>query len=165
MKSNSFVKVLFFLLLFLVILTMFLIVFIIPEMKEYKTKQAILKKYEKIYDKNRARLNILKIKRDLTYKKYKNDILKYNNKFDFDTFKKVVNQNFVDANVKQMDNNKSISINATLNSMKDFYKFVNILENYSNIVKINFPLVYKVNNNIVKINFDVTICKNKLNNK
>ncbi len=161
MQNNSLIKTIFFILLFLVVLTIFLIIFIIPQIKEYKTKQVVIKKYEKIYEKKIKELKVLKNKRDFIQKKYKNELKRYEIAFDKKEFENFLKKFFTNVNIKDKDK-KNLTIKASLNSIEDFFRFVDELKKYKNIVKISFPIVYEVKDNIKKVTFNVTLSSKKL---
>ncbi len=165
MKNNNIViKNILFLLLFLVVLTLFLVIYIIPQLKEYKTKQAIIAKSEKIYNKNIDSLNKLKKKKELTYKRYKKNIEKYNRNFDLENFKSFVKRFFKDATINTTKYKEKLIIQTTIASKEELYNFLEKVNDYKNIVKINFPLVYKIVNGNKIITINVTISNINLKN-
>ena len=163
-NSNVIIKNILFLLLFLVVLTLFLVIYIIPQLKEYKTKQAILSRSEKIYNKNLNSLNKLKREKKLTYKRYKESIEKYNQDFNLEDFKNYVKNFLKDATVETTKDKQNLTIQASITSKEELYNFIEKLNEYRNIVKINFPFIYKNDESNKKITFNVTISNNIIKN-
>jgi len=157
MKSNQVVKTIFFILLLLVVLVLFLVIFIIPEMKVYKTNHKALKQYEKIYNKKVHDLKRLKSKKEQFQRRYKIVIKKYNQKFDLSDFKNYISSSCQECKISQSKDNKNLNLEILVKDKKDFFKFIEKLNKYKNIVKINFPIVYKITNKTIKINFSVDI--------
>jgi len=164
MKNNFLIKNIMFLLLFLVVLVIFLVIYIIPELKEYKTKQAILKKSEKIYFKNIKSLKSLEKERDLTYKKYQKNIEKYNKNFDIENFKSYMKSILKDSTIEVTKEKDKLNIKATINDKEEIYTLLEKLNRYTNIVKVDFPFEYKNSKSNKNITFYVTICNKKLKN-
>ena len=164
-KSNfSIIKLLIFLMLFLVVLTIFLIVYIIPVMKEYKTNQVVLKKYEKIYDKEKGKLKYLEAKRDIIKKKYKDVIIKYETPFDEKKFEKLLEKNIFNLKIdeKKLQNKTKVKIEGNIKNIENFLDLIDKINNYKNIVKIIFPIEIKKNEMSYFISFYVTILNKDL---
>jgi len=168
MKKNNFsiLKLFIFLLFFLLILTMFMIVYIIPVMKEYKTNESVLKKYEKLYKKEKEKINYLKRKEDLLKDKYKISIKKYENDFNEDDFKKFLSKYLSDVKIKKTvdKNNTKYHIQANTNEIENFLNMVEKLNNYKNIVKVLFPIDIKREEKSYNIAFYITILNTTLKN-
>jgi len=134
-------------------------------MKKYKTNKAVLKKYEKIYRLEKKENKRLEKKIVLLKKKYKADIIRYNNIFDKEKFKKFAKKyvNIIDiSKVEQKNDHLIYKIDCKINSINNLYKFIENLNNYTNIVKITFPIVLKREEKSYLVSFNVTIISNKL---
>jgi len=163
-NSNQVIKTLFFVIFFIVVLLSFLVIFIIPQLKIYKTNKMSLKKYEKLYTTESLKLKELKLQEKYMSKKYKEPIQKFNTKFDLNDFKKFLKSDFPECIVTTTKDKKKLSINLTVKDRQSFYKCIEKLENYKNIVKITFPITYKKEKNKIKINFFATISNKNLKN-
>ncbi len=170
MKNSkfSFLKIVVFLMFFLTVLTFFLILYIIPAMKKYKTNELTLKKYEKIYRSEKKVNNRLEKKILLLEKKYKKDIKRYNNNFDKEKFKKYA-EKFINviniSKVEQKDDYIIYKLDCKINSINNLYKFIESLNTYANIVKITFPIVLEKEEKSYLVSLNVTIISNKLKKK
>jgi len=163
-SSNQIVKILFFVLFFLVVLLLFLVIFIIPQLKIYKTNKLSLKKYEKLYTSESKKLKELKSKEKYLSKKYEKSIQKFNTKFDLSDFKNYIQSDSYECVVTPTKDKKKLSINLIINDNQSFYKFIDKLKKYKNIVKITFPIIYKKEKDEIKINLLVTISNKNLKN-
>jgi len=159
-KNNSVIKLILFLLFFMIVLTLFLLIYIIPELKKYKTNKIVLNKYEKLYNKEKRTLNsYIKYGENIQIK-YKKEILKFNNKFneeDFINFIKKYLQNVTIERNKEDSKNTTYKIEGNIDKLNYLYNFIDKLNIYKNFVKINFPLVYKVEKKSILLKINVTI--------
>ena len=159
-KNNSVIKLILFLLFFMIVLTLFLLIYIIPELKKYKTNKIVLNKYEKLYNKEKRTLNsYIKYGENIQIK-YKKEILKFKNKFneeDFINFIKKYLQNVTIERNKEDSKNTTYEIEGNIDKLNYLYNFIDKLNIYKNFVKINFPLVYKVEKKSILLKINVTI--------
>jgi len=159
-KNNSVIKLILFLLFFMIVLTLFLLIYIIPELKKYKTNKIVLNKYEKLYNKEKRTLNSYIKNGENIQIKYKKEILKFNNKFneeDFINFIKKYLQNVTIERNKEDSKNTTYKIEGNIDKLNYLYNFIDKLNIYKNFVKINFPLVYKVEKKSILLKINVTI--------
>ncbi|HIO91025.1 MAG TPA: hypothetical protein EYG69_04555 [Campylobacterales bacterium] len=159
-KNNSVIKLTLFLLFFMIVLTLFLLIYIIPELKKYKTNKIVLNKYEKLYNKEKRTLNSYIKNGENIQIKYKKEILKFNNKFneeDFINFIKKYLQNVTIERNKEDSKNTTYKIEGNIDKLNYLYNFIDKLNTYKNFVKINFPLVYKVEKKSILLKINVTI--------
>ena len=159
-KNNSVIKLTLFLLFFMIVLTLFLLIYIIPELKKYKTNKIVLNKYEKLYNKEKQTLNSYIKNGENIQIKYKKEILKFNNKFneeDFINFIKKYLQNVTIERNKEDSKNTTYKIEGNIDKLNYLYNFIDKLNTYKNFVKINFPLVYKVEKKSILLKINVTI--------
>jgi len=159
-KNNSVIKLILFLLFFMIVLTLFLLIYIIPELKKYKTNKIVLNKYEKLYNKEKRTLNSYIKNGENIQIKYKKEILKFNNKFneeDFINFIKKYLQNVTIERNKEDSKNTTYKIEGNIDKLNYLYNFIDKLNIYKNFVKINFPLVYKVEKKSTLLKINVTI--------
>ncbi len=154
--SNKIFKILIFLIFFSIVLIFFLIFFIIPRVKEYKTNRIILNKYERLYQKEQFNLEMLKKKKKLTYQKYKDEILKYDRKFDKKDFLIILKKYLKKVSIKKIANNR-YKINGELDDIAKFYLLIDEINRYKNIIKVDFPVIYKQNGGYITISFIIHI--------
>jgi len=164
-KNFSFLKMIVFLIFFLVVLTFFLIIYIIPAMKEYKTNEKVLKKYERLHKKQLHDIKVLQAKINMLQKKYKNDIKRYNQPFDKDDFSSFVKNYIHDPSIKEKKSksqDKVFVLEGNIDDISDFYRFSEELNNYPSIVKITFPITIKKEEKSYYIKLSVTVINKKL---
>jgi len=164
-KSNfSILKLLIFLMFFLVILTLFLLLYIIPVMKKYKTNKLILNKYEKVYKKSKNEVKFLKKKKSLLKEKYKKSLTKYNQNFDKNDFISFIKDKIKNLKITKVKDKNLLhySIEGEIDKIYNFTKIVESLNSYKNIVKATFPITIEKDKKSYKIFFNVTIINRKL---
>ncbi len=166
-NKNSLIKFLIFLLIFLVIFVFFLFFLIGPKIKEYRAKKSA---YEAYLQQNQVllqeqqtlsnKIEELKTKKQKIISAFENDF----NEIEFINFAK----EFFD-NVKLVKNDfysdeygfSVYQFSATSNTKTPvkFYQFIDKLQAYHNIIKIDFPIVLESKENTLNINFILNIYK------
>jgi len=164
MKESKFsiLKLLIFLMLFLVVLTMFLLIYIIPVMKEYKTNKASLKKYEVLYKKTKKEAKYLKEKKELLKQKYHESLKKYNEKFAKEDLKKYLESFISDITISNRKQKNTFEVKGTIKDINSFLDSIDSLNKYKNIVKVSFPIEIKKDEKSYKISFFVTVVNKEL---
>ena len=166
MRKNNFslIKLVIFIIFFLIVLTLFLIIYIIPAMKKYKTNDYELKKYEKIYRKQQSKITFLEKKKNLLKDKYKKSIKIYEEKFDKKDFVNFINSQIKDAKIELVDkkDNSVYKISGKINRINDFDRVIDKINKYKNLVKITFPILIKKDEKLYFIAFSVTIVNKNL---
>lgn len=159
-KNNSVIKLILFLLFFMVVLTAFLLIYIIPTLKEYKSNKEVLNSYEKLYKKEiRTLEKLTNIENELKVK-YKKEIVKYNNKFDEEKFKLFLQQSLQNVKIENLTNkgkNLTYKVEGNIEKLNNLYIFLEKLNIYNNFAKINFPLTYIVKKESIFLTLNVTI--------
>jgi len=150
--------------LFLVIITIFLLFYIIPVMKKYKTNETVLKKYEALYKKDKKELKYLEKKKKILKEKYKKTLTKYAQNFDQKDFINYLNLSFKNFKVEKIKKEKEqkYEVKGELDTIYDFTKLIEKINSYKNIVKINFPITISKKEKSYKVVFFVTVVNNKL---
>ncbi len=166
-NDNSTIKFLLYILLFLVMILLLLIIFIIPNIKTYKTNRSELATF---VQKNR-KLSVKKIELNQKIEKYKIENKRLNsrfdNKFDKEDFIKFASKYL---NGVKVTKNKSTKIDyfddfnltavTPTKSPKNFYKFIDSLKEYKNVIKMNFPILMKSNRSNIELKFNIGVYKN-----
>jgi len=164
-SSDSTIKFLIYILLFLIFILLMLLLFIIPSIKSYKAKKSDLGTYTA----QNKHLSTQQVSLNQEIKAYKNDnasLLKSFsddfNKTAFTTFasKYFTNVSLVEGKVKHTRSQfKEYTFKATSSSSTpvDFYKFIDALESYPAIIKINFPIRLVSKDKNIELDFNMSI--------
>jgi hypothetical protein len=155
-----------FLIFFLVILFLFLVVYIIPILKKYKTNKAELTRYEKMYRKQQGSITLVEKKREILKKKYKKSLRFYEKEFNKEHFKNFIKTNIEDSKIEFVDKNQKFncSITGKINSIDKVNQLIEKINNYESIVKINFPITIKKIEKSYFVSISVTIINKNLKN-
>jgi competence protein ComGC len=166
-SGDSTIKFLIYILLFLIFILLMLLLFIIPSIKEYKSKKTDIHRYEsqnKHLLEKQVRLSEMVEK----YKKESNTTAKsFSIDFNQSAFldfagKYFSNVSLVEGNETQIRSQfKTYAFSATSQAKTpvDFYKFIDELENYPSIIKINFPITLISNGEAIDLHFNMSIYK------
>ncbi len=168
-KSDSTIKFLIYILVFLIFVLVILLLFIIPSIKNYKSKKSDLFTYtsqNKHLSQKQVDLgkNIEKFKKEQAglLQSFEGDF----NKTDFIHF---AQHYFSDVKVKEGQLKQgqtqfkaySFSASSQAKTPVDLYKFIDALDKYHAIVKINFPITLKSEHNNIDIDFNMSVYKHK----
>ena len=168
-SSDSTIKFLIYVLLFLIFVLLMLLLFIIPSIKNYKAKKSDFRTF-KSQNKHLSQKQVELNQSIESYKKENSDLLKsYStdfNKTAFVAFSKKYFTNVMLSETKEKSSNsqfREYTFKATSQAKtpEDFYKFIDDLENYSSIIKINFPITLVANDKSIDLDFNMSIYKVK----
>ena len=162
--KNSTVKFLIFILVFLIIVLLLLIIFVIPGIKSYKSNSSELKLLEKKSIRLKSKEELLKKELD-SFKIENEKILKrLESEFNIDDFVNFSQKYLKDVNVTLLpksNNSKfqeyNISATTTQKSPKSFYKFLDSLQEYTNVIKITFPIKMVSKTDHIALNFHIIV--------
>ena len=167
-NENSTVRFLIFILVFLILILLSLLIFIIPNIKSYKSSSRDLK----LYKQKSMNLSLKEdeLKKQIDDLKSQNApiIKRLKNSFDLEDFKKFVSEKSAlqDLKLVKIDNDNqsfdeyNLSAKTAHRSPKEFYKFLDSLNSYKNIIKINFPIKMTSQNDRIDLNFHIQVFKN-----
>jgi len=166
-SGDSTIKFLIYILLFLIFILLMLLLFIIPSIKEYKSKKSDIHSYAS------QNKHLLEKQSSLSamveqYKKENNATVKsFSVDFNQSTFLDFAGKYF--SHVSLVEGNRSnmqsqfqtyaFSATSQAKTPVDFYKFIDELENYPSIIKINFPITLVSKGQIIDLSFNMSIYK------
>jgi hypothetical protein len=168
-QKNSFftIKSLIYSLIFLILTFILLLFFIIPGIKEYKSKKAE-------YEMSLSKGTILNDKKDdfnasieKFYSENSKTIEAFEKEFDLESFKKFSGKYFKNIKIIKIDEGSSginfvmYKFSAALQSKNpvNFYHFIEDLKNYDSVIEINFPIVLDSLQDRISISFHMKVYK------
>lgn len=163
MEKIDVVKLLIYLMVFIVIALSMILFLIIPNIKDYRASQAIYK--QALVHKMRVE-NVLH-ERQNEYNKLKNDnrrsITAFMHKFSKDNFVAYTKKFFDEVELKEIERKNykkeftqySLKVTSSLKSPTNFYLFLKGLNRYENIVQADFPI--HMESNATKISSSFTL--------
>lgn len=158
-------KLLIFVLAFVVVCFGMVFAFILPGIKDYRVLSAQNRSqtaaYLKVKQTHDAKLEAL----ENTKQKYKDMIIAYEAKFNRQNFVNFVSTYLNDVKISDMDEpaNKEkfykygLSVEASTKDPQKFYDFLDALEKYESIVKTDFPVIMSSDGERINIKFNVII--------
>ena len=157
------IKNLLFFTLFIIIFLFLLILIVAPTIKKFKNSKKEFFKTKIILQDSNKNLEKITQQYKLNFKKNKKIIFALKREFNKENFKlfakKYMNiSNIEDKNSSIYQNKfikKTYIVTASINSPDNFYKFVNATQNYKNILKIYFPIVFKSKENNIQLLFKI----------
>jgi len=168
-NSDSTIKFLIYVLLFLIFVLLMLLLFIIPSIKHYKSKKSDFRTFTS-QNEHLSQKQVVLSQSIEDYKKNNSNLLKsYSsdfNKTEFIAFSKkyFTNVTVVEGEKKDLKSQfREYTFKATSQAKTpvDFYKFIDDLENYSSIIKINFPITLLSRDKSIDLDFNMSIYKAK----
>jgi hypothetical protein len=158
--------------LFFIVFLLFLVVLLVPTIKKFKTIKTDYYQTKIETDKYERKMEKLAEEYKKIYTKNRKIILSLNREFDKEAFKnfsaKFMKINNITENnqtkYKQYFIKKTFVVSSTIDTPINFYKFVDEIKNYKNVLKIYFPVVFKAKNGEIKLIFKMEYFKvdNKL---
>ena len=166
-KGDSTIKFLIYVLLFLIFVLLILLVFIIPSIKNYKSTRSDVHTSTS----QNSHLSKKQVELGKSIEKYKQDnskLLKsFSSDFNETAFMIFSQKYFTDVTLAKGEK-KDIQTQFTEYTLKatsqaktpvDFYKFIDELENYPSIIKINFPITLISKDKNIELDFNMSIYK------
>ncbi len=166
-SSDSTIKFLIYILSFLIFVLLVLLLFIIPSIKAYKTAKADRYRYESqsqsLIAKKASMEEILS-----RQKRENSEIVKsFTTDFDEKSFLDFSNKYFENVQLKDMNESNSssqfqmytFSAKSLSKTPVDLYEFIDELDNYPSIIKINFPIVITSDGKSIDLQFEMSIYK------
>jgi hypothetical protein len=165
MEKIDIVKLLLYLMIFIVVSLSMVLLLIIPNIKEYRASKAIYKKALV----HKMRVQSVLNDREEEYAKLKDDnirhITAFMHKFSGENFIKYTNQFFTEASLKEIDKKGykkefteySLNVSSSLQSPTNFYTFLEGLNRYENIVQADFPIHMESNASKISSSFTIKV--------
>ncbi len=168
-SGDSTIKFLIYVLLFLIFVLLMLVLFIIPSIKNYKSKKSDFRTYSSQNE------HLSKKQVDLNheieaYKKENSKLLRsFSTDFNKTEFVAFAGHYFTNVTLSKGAVKESRSqfreyafkASSQSKTPVDFYKFIEGLENYPSIVKINFPITLVSKGKNIELDFNMSIYKTK----
>ena len=170
MKKNSgdsTVKFLIYVLLFLIFILMILLLLIIPNIKSYKAKKSDLHSYAS-QNKHLSEKQVQLSQSIEKYQREHSELLKsFSEDFNKTRFLTHAKKYLTNVSLREslVSNNQSqfqaynFKASSLSKTPEDLYKFIDDLENYSSIIKINFPITLVSNGQNIDLDFNMSIYK------
>lgn len=159
------VKLLIYVLIFIVVCLTMIFAFIMPNIKEYREIQyqnraqaASVARINQIHNAKTSDLNALK-ERDRTIFKA------YETKFSEENFAKFASTYFSDVKLAQIPNETNnepffryeLNVTSNIKTPTKFYDFIDALTKYDNIVRIDFPILMRENSGKIHTTFNIKV--------
>ncbi len=168
-NSDSTIKFLIYILVFLIFVLLLLLIFIIPSIKGYKAKRSDLRTYQS-QNKHLSEKQVHLSKAIARYKKENSALLKaFSDDFNQTAFITFAKRYFSDVSLSRGKAKKDKSqfteytfkATSQASTPVDFYKFIDALEAYPAIIKINFPITLISSGNKIDVDFNLSIYQQK----
>jgi len=153
------IKNMLFFILFIFIFLFLLGVIVAPSIKNFKIikKEYFTTKFK--LDNSEKELNMKTLEYQKLFKENKRTIFAFKREFDKENFKNFSSKYMKIIDIKEKKSEiyenkfikKTFIITAILSTPTNFYKFVKASQNYKNIIKIYFPIVFKAKNGNIKL--------------
>ncbi|QCD52044.1 hypothetical protein [Campylobacter sp. RM16192] len=165
LEEIDIVKLLIYVLIFIVVCLVMIFAFIVPNIKDYREVQyqnriqaASVTKINQIYNSKNSKLNDIKEKDRLIFKAF-------DKKFSEDNFTKFAKNYFNDVKLSQINNDSNkeqffrYELNVTSNILTPtkFYNFIDALTKYDNIIKVDFPIQMRENSGKIHTTFNIKV--------
>lgn len=165
MEKIDIIKLLIFLMVFIVITLSMVLFLIIPNIKDYRASKAMYKKALV----HKMRVQSVLDERNSEYSKLKNDnrrsITAFMHKFSSENFIKYTQEFFDEVTLKEIerkDHKKeftqyALSVSSSLKSPANFYIFLKGLNRYENIIQADFPIHMESNSSKISSSFTIKV--------
>lgn len=165
LEEIDIVKLLVYALIFILVCLIMIFVFIVPNIKEYRALQAqnrsqmaSVARIDQIYNTKNTALNELK-ERDRT-------ILKaFDTKFNKVKFLAFATNYFSDVKIQELSNENTdepffryeLNVTSSLKTPTKFYDFIDDLQKYDSIIKIDFPIKMRGDGDNIHTTFNIKV--------
>lgn len=170
LKEIDVLKLIMFVLAFLLACVLVTVLLIVPSIKEYKKQKNAhhislvnLGKMEQVYNVNAQALNEFRIE-------HARELNAINNTFNAEKFLEGAHGFFEQASLSKLadiDDNTSFSlyelnVTAKMNTPQQFYNFIDFLNNYENIILLDFPVNMNARDAFIDTSFNIKVLKSKI---
>jgi len=145
--------------LFFIVFLIFLVILLVPTIKKFKEIKTTYYQTKIETDKYDKKMEKLSKEYKIIYSNNRKIILSLKREFDKEAFKNFSSKFMKIQNIKEENQSiyrkyfikKTLVITSTIDSPINFYKFVDEVKNYKNILKIYFPIVFKAKNGDIRL--------------
>ena len=163
------IKNMLFFTLFVFIFLLLLAISVAPSIKKFKKDKVIYYNTKMKLNESQNDLDKITNKYKKLYKQNRKVIFALKREFDKNNFKMFASKymkidSIQDKNISVYQKDfikKTYLVSATLKTPVNFYKFVDASQNYKNVLKIYFPIVFKAKNGDIKLIFKLEHFKAK----
>ena len=165
--DNKTLKFSIFILAFLSIVMVFVFVFVIPSIKEFKHKRAEYYRQMKVQKEFSSKEKFLQKELQRLQNKYAKSLALYKVPFEEKKFLGVAKKYFQNVKLTQKSVKKSESglqiyeftADFSAQTPVKFYQFIEAVNSMKNVVKINFPITLEARNNSIFLKFNMSVYK------
>ncbi|MDO5045709.1 hypothetical protein [Campylobacter sp.] len=165
LEDIDIVKLLAYILVFVVVCLVMIFAFIVPNIKEYKeinlqhrSQMASVTKISQIHSSKTANLNEMKEKQKQVFKAFETKF----NKANFSSF---AGKFFSDVTLQEVGAKESkekflryeLNVTTSLNTPSKFYQFIDALQRYDNIIKVDFPIKMHADKDKIHTTFNIKV--------
>lgn len=165
LEDIDILKLLIYVLIFIIVCLIMIFGFIIPNIKEYRVIQsqnrsqlASVAKVEQIYNGKNDALNELK-------QKDRNLLKAFDTKFNKIKFSAFATNYFTDVKLQEIPSQiedelyfrYELNVTSMVRTPSKFYDFIDALQKYDNIIKIEFPIKMRGENNKIHTTFNIRV--------
>ncbi|QCD45293.1 hypothetical protein [Campylobacter mucosalis] len=165
LENIDLVKLLIFILAFIVVCFIMILAFIVPNIKEYRNlareNNSVLSVYSKVkqtHDTKQETLNKLK-------DEHKFIISSYDSKFDKDKFIKFASNFFSDVSLLEANDTSTdekyflykLSVVSSIKTPQKFYDFLESLSKYESIIRADFPIQMRGEGDKIHTTFNIKV--------
>lgn len=159
------IKLLIYVIIFLIISAVMIFSFIVPNIKEYRqiestyiSSQNALLKIQKNFENTLNQLHEIEKTNEFTIKSL-------NNKFSEISFTTFANKYFNNVSLNELPKKDQkddfyryeLNVTSAMNTPSKFYNFLDDLKKYENVVKVDFPINMKSDGNLIHATFNIRI--------
>jgi len=165
LEKINYVKLLMFLFAFILITLLLITTLILPNIKKYRSAR---REYNQaLVHKTRVQSVLTQRERELKQLKLKNRKIfdSFSHKFSSQEFVSFANQFFDKVTLKEIKQSKytdefkvyELNVTSSLKTPVEFYKFLNGLNHYQNIIQADFPIDLKSNGDMIYSLFKIKV--------
>ncbi|MBL0686756.1 MAG: hypothetical protein JJV95_05330 [Sulfurospirillum sp.] len=165
MEKIDLLKLLIYLLVLMVIAFFMILFVIIPNIKEYRTSQTIYKRAFVYKMRVESTLNDRNSENSNLKKEHKYILTAFTHKFSIDSFTKYANKFFTNISIVEVNKKKykkefieyELKISSNLKNPTNFYRFLEGLNRYENIIQADFPIYIESKPNKMSSSFNIKV--------
>lgn len=163
------VKMLLFFLAFVAISLFVIFVFIVPSVKEYKSVRVQYNRHDLALKRVEEVLRAKEERLDKEQSQNERILKALANKFDHDKFIAYANGFFKNANLSKVSKTTKnetysmyeLNVTSLIDSPSSFYRFLDGLKSYENIIKADFPITMKSDGKFINSTFNIKVYHQK----
>ncbi|TKX29290.1 hypothetical protein DMB95_00910 [Campylobacter sp. MIT 12-8780] len=160
LEEINLVKLVIYAMIFVLICGLLVLILILPMVKNYKNVSLRLYSQNSVNAHLNEKFQVSESKLNTLRSENEKIFTQFDSSFDEEDFIKFLNTYFTNVKLKKLENTNTnqylfaeFNISATLKSTAEFYEFIDALNAYKNIIKLETPVDFKAQGDIVDINF------------